>query len=370
MTDRVNTALLKSNEKCHSIQKSINSHFSSHYNLSIKDKNKIEESFSNKFSIVSDQEFENVDIVNIVLSFCVGCLFGRWDLRYATGERKIPELPNPFAPLPACSPGMLQGDNGLPLIESPPEYPLNIQWNGILVEDSGHADDIVMRIRDVFHIIYNEKAESVEAEACSILGIANLGEYFKRSAAKGFFDDHIKKYSKSRRKAPIYWKLSSSKGNYSIWLYYHRITSDTLFQILKYIDDKLNLETSTFDGLRLQRETGKETLNRSQLTKLGKEIESKSDFINELKDFKEKINKVAQRGYDPDFDDGVILNMAPLHEVIPWKEPKAYWEDLETGKYDWAHIAMKYWPERVREKCKKDKSIAIAHNLEHLYETN
>ena len=28
---------------------------------------------------------------------------------------------------------------------------------------------------------------------------------------------------------------------------------------------------------------------------------------------------------------------------------------------------MNYWPERVREKCKIDKSLAIAHDLESLY---
>ena len=28
---------------------------------------------------------------------------------------------------------------------------------------------------------------------------------------------------------------------------------------------------------------------------------------------------------------------------------------------------MNYWPERVREKCKTDKSLAIAHSLEDLY---
>ena len=62
--------------------------------------------------------------------------------------------------------------------------------------------------------------------------------------------DHIKRYSKSKRKAPIYWKLSSNKGNYSIWLYYHRITKDTLFQVLKYVEDKINLENSGYEGLK------------------------------------------------------------------------------------------------------------------------
>jgi hypothetical protein len=46
---------------------------------------------------------------------------------------------------------------------------------------------------------------------------------------------------------------------------------------------------------------------------------------------------------------------------------KDTWAKLEKGDYDWAHLAMHYWPDRVREKCKTDKSLAIAHNLEDLY---
>ncbi len=40
---------------------------------------------------------------------------------------------------------------------------------------------------------------------------------------------------------------------------------------------------------------------------------------------------------------------------------------LEKDDYDWAHLAMNCWPERVREKCKTDKSLAIAHGLEDRY---
>jgi hypothetical protein len=47
---------------------------------------------------------------------------------------------------------------------------------------------------------------------------------------------------------------------------------------------------------------------------------------------------------------------------------KETWEKLEKGDYDWAHLAMSYWPNRVREKCRTDKSLAIAHKLEDLYE--
>ncbi len=47
----------------------------------------------------------------------------------------------------------------------------------------------------------------------------------------------------------------------------------------------------------------------------------------------------------------------------PWADTKKAWEDLEEGKYDWAHQAMEYWPDRVKEKCETNKSFAIAHGL-------
>jgi len=78
-------------------------------------------------------------------------------------------------------------------------------------------------------------------------------------------------------------------------------------------------------------------------------------------------------GYTPEenwIDDGVILRIAPLWEVIPiWKsEPKKFWERLQDGQYDWSHIAMHYWPNRCLEQCRTNKSYAIAHGLEELYE--
>jgi hypothetical protein len=56
--------------------------------------------------------------------------------------------------------------------------------------------------------------------------------------------------------------------------------------------------------------------------------------------------------------------------LIPiWKgEPRKYWERLQRGDYDWSHIAERYWPERVKEACKANKSFAIAHGHEEWYE--
>ena len=75
--------------------------------------------------------------------------------------------------------------------------------------------------------------------------------------------------------------------------------------------------------------------------------------------------------YRPNHDDGVQITAAPLWQLFrhkPWQKIlKDTWAKLEKGDYDWAHLAMAYWPDRVREKCKTDKSLAIAHDLEHLY---
>ena len=104
---------------------------------------------------------------------------------------------------------MLQGADGLPLHETPPDYPLRIDWDGILADDTDHPDDIVRRVRDVFELIWKDRAEAIEQEACEILGVEELRDYFRKPSKGGFWDDHVSRYSKSRRKAPIYWLLQS-----------------------------------------------------------------------------------------------------------------------------------------------------------------
>ena len=48
-----------------------------------------------------------------------------------------------------------------------------------------------------------------------------------------------------------------------------------------------------------------------------------------------------------------------------WKDPKKWWKELATAQgkkdYDWSHLAARYFPERVREKCRHDPSLGVAH---------
>lgn len=177
-----------------------------------------------------------------------------------------------------------------------------------------------------------------------------------------FFVFHIQQYTHSRRKSPIYWQLATPNGAYSIWLYYHRFTKDTLFVIQdQYVRPKIAYERQKLD--RLRGEAGRES-TRQQL----KEIEYQERFIAELATMVEEVEQIAPL-WNPNLNDGVIINFAPLWRLVPqnksWqKECKKVWDKLVACDYDWAHLAMHLWPERVVPKCVTDASLAIAHGLE------
>lgn len=222
------------------------------YGIEDEDRKAIEGSLSGGDGTVgsgedgSASEAEDTDEATVVLgggelaadllSYTVGCVFGRWDARIALDPSLAPKLADPFAPLPVCSPGLLVGPDGLPAqrdgiaseewmrarpdaITPPPdgsvenltipdaEYPLAVDWDGILVDDPDHPDDVVRRVRGVLELLWGARADAIEGEACELLGVKDLRAYFRNP--RQFFEHHVKRHSKSRRKAPIYWLLQS-----------------------------------------------------------------------------------------------------------------------------------------------------------------
>ncbi len=287
------------------------------------------------------------DLVASLLSYAVGCAFGRWDVRIGKGEKEPPPLPGPFDPLPPCSPGMLVGPDGLPAREAPPGYPVTIQWDGILVDDPGHPADIVARVREVLVYLFSDgDPAAVEEDACRIIGVRDLREWFRQE----FFPLHIKMYSKSRRKAPIYWPLSTASGSYTIWLYYHRLNDQTLYMVVnKYMEPKI----SEVERGIAQIENELKAASGREATRLTDRLNEARAFLGELRDLREELLRIAALPYKPDLNDGVIINAAPLHRLFrlrSWaKDTEDCWKKLEKGDYDWAHLAYTIWPERVRE---------------------
>jgi hypothetical protein len=304
--------------------------------------NPTDQKFTNESSQLEEDEGEITSLlsdpyslVSDLLMWCVGIAFGRWDVRYVLNPETLPALPRPFDPLPVCSPGMLKSEAGLPLDEAPASYPLPIASQGFLMDDPDRPrDDVVSSVRRVLNLLWGENVESIEAEACQILEVSDLRTWFRDP--KGFFGWHIKRYSKSRRKAPIYWLMQSERRSYSIWLYYPRLTPDTLFFAAReYADAKLNLETTRVNDMQSQLQP----LSGASRKVHEKKLAAQTALVAELRSFIKALDAAALLQLKPDLNDGVLLNIAPLRELLPWKEPARVWDELLRGKYAWSNIA-------------------------------
>ena len=271
-----------------------------------------------------------------LLSYCLGCVFGRWDVRMALDNSLIPALPDPFAPLPVCPPGTLVGPDGLPAtagrivceewLKARPnagllpdtdglartmidesDYPIQIEWDGLLVDDSAtddkipHAKDIVQRVHRVLSLLFGPRVEEIERELCETLVVRTLRDYFRKPS--GFFEWHLDQYSKSHRKAPIYWPLSTESGSFTIWMYYHRMDDQTLYTAL-------NLVTVRIDDAEHHLATLQDQLNDTSgrnASDLREQLEAVQNYRDELVEFRNEVLRVAELPYRPNLNDGVSV---------------------------------------------------------------
>ncbi|MDZ4064470.1 MAG: hypothetical protein U1E22_07355 [Coriobacteriia bacterium] len=362
----------KSDAGLEAIQAEIDERCFELYGIGEEDRRAITEGFG---SVTEDEEpseeaeaevVETVDAATLaaeLVSWAVGVAIGRFDVRLATGERDLPAEPDPFEALPVCSAAMLTGDDGLPLSAPPAGYPIDFPQDGILVDDAGHPRDLYAAVRHVFEVAFGSQADAILSEAATMLDPKKSD--LRAWLARSFFESHLKRYSKSRRKAPILWQLATPSARYSVWLYAHRLDSDGLFRLrADVIDPKLAMEERRLSALT--QEAGP-TPTASQ----GKAIAEAEMLVEELRAMRDEIARVAPL-WNPDLDDGVVIAMSPLWRLVPqhrtWqKELKTTFDALAVGKYDWAHLAMHLWPERVVPKCAADRSPAIAHGLEDVF---
>jgi hypothetical protein len=117
-----------------------------------------------------------------------------------------------------------------------------------------------------------------------------------------------------------------------VWLYYHRGTKDTLYTALnECVAPKLQHEERRLTRL-VQDAAPSPTGSQRQ------DIEAQERFVEELRAFRDEVARVAPL-WNPDLNDGVIINFAPLWRLVPqhraWqKECKDTWDKLVRGDYD------------------------------------
>ena len=190
-----------------------------------------------------------------------------------------------------------------------------------------------------------------EPELKKLLGCGSVVDFL--GSSNEFFKYHLKIYSKGKREAPIYWPIQTQSKGYTLWFCYLNLHGQTLYDAINnYLVPKLEELSGQISAI------GKNDLRKQRL---------ESEF-EEIKLLEEKLLEHAGL-YKPSKDDGVLITAAPLYEffqVTSWrKKLEKTWKDLEHGKYDWSQMAINYWPERVVRKSSEDRSIAVAHGLEH-----
>jgi hypothetical protein len=206
--------------------------------------------------------------------------------------------------------------------------------------------------------------------------IVGAGADLRSWLRTGFFKHHKSVYENR----PIYFPLSSAKKSFVAWVSIHRWDAQTLSNLLA---EHLNPEKRRLEGeiedLRQARAKGEKGGNG----KAEKRFADLSKLLEELTAFIDLVTECAERGppptspgeprrardarYEMDLDDGVMVNSAALWPLLEpqWKDPKKWWKELATASgrkhYDWAHLARRYFPDRVEKKCVEDPSLAVAH---------
>lgn len=278
----------------------------------------------------------------------VGMAFGRWNTAYAKGEQAIPEFGDVFDALPFM-PVVSQGEAVCPA-------QLDVPTDGILTNNSDSSLCLASHVREVMHYLWADRADDMEYELCQLIGCKSLQAYL--ASPTGFFDYHFKRYTKSRRKAPIYWLLASEDGTMDYWAYYPKLSKNTLPQLIIRLREQQ-------EQLRTRLNAALAAHDKTQESQIRAEQEQVEGMMDEL-------NRILAAGYVPNHDDGVPVTAAPLFHLAasrPWRvECEKNMGLLEKGDYDWSHLAMSMYPARVTQKAKKDWCMALTHGLEHICE--
>lgn len=247
-----------------------------------------------------------------LVSYLLGCALGRWDVRIGRDPSLAPPAPDPFEPVPLCSPGMLVGPDGLPAKEPPPGYPLELPPDRILLDEPGHRWDIVRCVRAAAEVLFDDADEILE-ECERILG-RELRDYLRRD----FFKTHLGRHSKSRRKAPIYWYLSVPSRNWGLWVYAPALSREMLFAIVGECRRKEAQLVQERNRLRQQAAAA----SGRERQRLVKQLDDTEVLLDEVRAFLEEAERVTNLGWEPNLDDGLILCAAPLADLMPaWQRP-------------------------------------------------
>ncbi|SHH92879.1 Methyltransferase domain-containing protein [Butyrivibrio fibrisolvens DSM 3071] len=257
--------------------------------------------------------------IKSLLSYAVGCMFGRYSLDveglvYAGGEWDASKYKT-FIP---------DADNILPITDE--EY---------------FEDDIVGLLVEWLKKVYGE--DTLEQNLDFIAqALGNKGnssrEIIRNYFVSDFFKDHCQTYSVTGSgKRPIYWLFDSGKQNgFKALIYLHRYNADTignlrvdyLHRMQRVYESEIGRMQDMIDHSTNSREVGAAAKRKEKLQKQ----------LKECRDYDEKIGHLALARIELELDDGVKYNYrkvqtgadGKLYEVLA--DNKAIMMDIKKYK--------------------------------------
>ena len=230
------------------------------------------------------------DEVVSLISYAVGCMFGRYSLdvdglAYAGGEWDESKYQT-FIP---------DKDNIIPICD-----------------DDYFDDDITGRFIKWVEMVYGTDTleENLKFIANALGGKGSAREVIRNYFISDFYADHLKTY----QKRPIYWLFDSGKkGGFKTLIYMHRYQPDTIARIrTDYVHEQQSRYRTAIADLQ-QRINGASTGDRVKLTKQLTKLEAQAE---EIRTYEEKIHHLADQMIPIDLDDGVKANYAKFADVL------------------------------------------------------
>lgn len=232
-------------------------------------------------------------VVKSLISYAVGCMFGRYsldkpELVYAGGEWDAGNYQT-FA---------ADKDAIIPISDN--EY---------------FNDDIVARFVEFIKTAFGADEKTLEANlnfiATALGGNGSARDVIRAYFNNGFYADHCKTY----QKRPIYWLFDSGKKNgFKCLIYMHRYQKDTIARIrTDYLHEQQSRYRTAISDLQNRIDNAASTGVR---VKLQKQLATVQAQVEEARLYEEKIHHLADQMLEIDLDDGVKHNYAIFKDVL------------------------------------------------------
>lgn len=228
--------------------------------------------------------------IRSLISYAVGCMFGRYSLgydglAYAGGEWDASK----YTLFPADK------DNIIPICD-----------------DDYFDDDITGRFIKWIETVYG--ADSLESNlkfiADALGGKGTPRDVIRSYFLNDFYADHLKIY----QKRPIYWLFDSGKKNgFKALVYMHRYQPDTIARMRT---DYVHEQQSRYRTAIADLEQRVNSASTGERVKLNKQLQKLQDQANEIRTYEEKIHHLADMMIPIDLDDGVKVNYAKFEDVL------------------------------------------------------